>query len=401
MAVSARAARLTSGTILRSRRGKQLRKEVFILTPEPPEVIGGMQTFLRAQIRGFEEHGYAVRVFHRGNSGCTSLLRAVQRISNYLADPFVGLVVGRAAQRAIHENVLAVVSDSVVGWYPLHLPARCKLLHFHHGTYRGYAEVNRKHISRLGYLKMKWWDSMVLENLSVRHKLVLCNSGQTAQEVLRFYGQPSQVVPLIANFDYAPLDQTECRRKLDLPLDSRVGVFVGSIHPMKNFPIVRALVEALPDVHWLIALRGEIPEHRFPHSNVRIFRDALPSALRVIYSAANFSLCPSLYEPFGYVVAEALACGTPVVAAPGGASSLFLSEPPLDQLLVSSSTDPKPFVEAALRVLAKPDFYRRYVLEHVRPRIVELMSPENWWRRFFEVTGLPDLSSTFNGFIRD
>jgi len=38
-------------------------REVFILTTEPPEILGGMETFIRAQIHGLEERGYAVRVF--------------------------------------------------------------------------------------------------------------------------------------------------------------------------------------------------------------------------------------------------------------------------------------------------------------------------------------------------
>lgn len=372
--------------------GYGLRNEIFILTPEPPEILGGMQTFLRAQIRGFEERGYSVRVFHRGNSGFTSLLRIVQAVSHHIADPLLGWILGRAAQRALSENVSAVITDSIVGWYPLRVPPGCKLLHFHHGTYRGYAEVNRQHITLLGYLKMKWWDSMVMENLSVRHKQVLCNSEQTAAEVLRFYKQPSQVVPLIAGNDFAPLDQMECRRELNLPMDCPVGVFVGSIHPMKNFPVVRALIEALPEVRWILAVRGEVPENSFPQSNVYIFRDALPAVLRMIYSAATFSLCPSLYEPFGYVVVEALSCGTPVIATPGGASSLFLDRPPLDQLLVPASADPTHFIEATEKVIARQDYYRKCILEDVRPRILKLMAPNNWWRRFFEITGLSDLS---------
>jgi hypothetical protein len=31
---------------------------------------------------------------------------------------------------------------------------------------------------------------------------------------------------------------------------------------------------------------------------------------------------------------------------------------------------------------------RQQVIEQVRPQIIELMAPENWARRFFEVTGL-------------
>ena len=367
---------------------QQLRTEVFILTTEPPETLGGMETFIRELIRGFEQRGYTVRTFHRRNSGCDTLLRAANLVSNYFMSGLLGWVIGKAAQRAMNEGVAAVISHGLVGWYPLNVPPCCKQIHFYHGTYRAYAEVMRSHISLLGYWKMKWWDTMLLTRLSGRGKLILCNSGQVAAEVDRFFGYESHVLSLIGTRQSAPLDRAECRRGLGLPVDALVGAFVGSLHPMKNFPMVRALIQALPEVHWIIALRGDLPEEPLPSPNVLLIRDVPSEVISQIFSAADFSLCPSAYEPFGYVVPEALSCGTPVIAAPGGASSLFLSDPPLDCLLVPDSNDTEGFLAAVRQVLVRPAFYRQLVLEHARPRVEKWMSPENWWRRFFEVTGL-------------
>jgi glycosyltransferase involved in cell wall biosynthesis len=365
-----------------------LKTEVFILTTEPPDTLGGMETFIREQIRGFEQRGYAVRTFHRRNSGHDTFLRAANRASIHLTSGLLGWVIGKAAQRAMHEGVAAVISHGLVGWYPLRVPPFCKQIHFYHGTYRAYAEVMRSHISRLGYWKMKWWDTMLLTQLSGRGKLILCNSNQVAEEVDRFFGYESHVVSLIASRQSALLDQAECRRALGLPVDALVGAFVGSLHPMKNFPMVRALIQALPELHWIVALRGDLPKEPLPSPNVLLIRDVSSDIVPRIFSAADFSLCPSAYEPFGYVVPEALSCGTPVIAAPGGASSLFLSDPPLDCLLVSDSNDTNGFLAAVREVLARPAFFRQLVLEHARPRVEKWMSPDNWWRHFFEVTGI-------------
>jgi glycosyltransferase involved in cell wall biosynthesis len=367
---------------------QQLRSEVYILTTEPPETLGGMETFIREQIRGFEQRDYTVRIFHRRNSGRDTFLRLANQVSRPLSDALLGWVVGMAAQRAMHEGVAAVISHGLVGWYPLRVPPRCKQIHFYHGTYRAYAEVMRSHISLLGYWKMKWWDTMLLTRLSGRGKLILCNSGQVAAEVDRFFGYESQVVSLIGKCQSAPLDRAECRRALGLPRDALVGAFIGSLHPMKNFPMVRALIQELPELHWIIALRGDLPKEPLPSPNVLLIQDVPSEMVPQIFSAADFSLCPSAYEPFGYVVPEALSCGTPVIASPGGASSLFLSDPPLDCLLVPDSNDREGFLSAVRKVLARPDFYRQMVLEHAQPRVEQCMSPENWWRRFFEVTGL-------------
>lgn len=367
---------------------QQLRSEIFVLTTEPPETLGGMETFIRKQTQGLEQHGYAVRTFHRRNAGGDALLRVASQLSLPITEALLGWVIGKAAQRAMHEGVAAVISHGLIGWYPLRVPPRCKQIHFYHGTYRAYAEVMRPHISLLGYLKMKWWDTMLLTRLSGRSKLILCNSDQVAAEVDRFFGYESRVVSLIGSWPAAPLDRAECRRTLGLPVDGFVGAFVGSLHPMKNFPMVRALIEELPDVHWIVALRGDLPELPLPSPKVHLIRDMPSAGIPTIFSAADFSLCPSAYEPFGYVVPEALSCGTPVIASPGGASSLFLRDPPLDCLLVPDWNDKEGFLSAVRRVLARPGFYHQLVAEHARPRVEQWMAPENWWRRFFEVTGL-------------
>src|SRR5712692_1336146 len=126
---------------------REVKREIFILTPEPPETLGGLETFIREQIRGLQEHGYAVRVFHRQNSGGAFFLRLVRKMSPLVADSLMGLLIGQAAQQAMHPGVAAWIAHSGVGWYPLRLPSGCKNVHFHHGTYRGYAEVDRTNIS--------------------------------------------------------------------------------------------------------------------------------------------------------------------------------------------------------------------------------------------------------------
>ena len=365
-----------------------MKKEIFILTTEPPEILGGMETFIRQQILGFEERGYTVRVFHRGTSGWASFLRSANRLSRPLADALLGWVIGNAVQHAMHQAVAAVISHGVVGWYPLRVPTGCKQIHFYHGTYRAYAEVMRPHISLLGYWKMKWWDTMLLTRLSGRGKMVFCNSDQVAEEVRRFFGYESHVVSLIAPRQPAPTDRADCRHAFGLPIDALVGAFVGSLHPMKNFSIVRAMIKEFPDVHWIIALRGSLPDQPLPSQRIHLFRDVPPEIVPQIFAAADFSVCPSTYEPFGYVVPEALCCGTPVIAAPGGSSSLFLSDPPLNGLLVHDAHDVKAFLAAVSEVLSRPAFYRQLVLDHGRPRVEHWMAPANWWRRFSEATGL-------------
>src|SRR6267378_5756451 len=79
---------------------QKLRTELFILTTEPPETLGGMETFIRQQIRGFEQRGYTVRTFHRRNSGRDTFLNFANHVRRTLTEALLGWVIGKAAQRA-------------------------------------------------------------------------------------------------------------------------------------------------------------------------------------------------------------------------------------------------------------------------------------------------------------
>jgi glycosyltransferase involved in cell wall biosynthesis len=364
------------------------KKTVLILTTEPPESMGGMEHMIREMIRGLTAHGYRTDVFYGRNSEPAWTARRGGPIRTKLHATLRGYWVGKNAERHMTESVTAVISNSDVGYYRLQSPWPFKRIHFCHGTYRGQSEAIRPFISYGGYLYLKWWDSMLLERLSGRGKLILTCSDQVSEEVSRFFGQTS--VPVWVPIDtqtFKPLDVQACREALSLPQKRPIGLFVGSTHPMKGFPIIRALCKRMDDVHWVLALRGNVdPGDGYPAST--ILRDVSPSDLPVLYSAADFSVCPSLYEPFGYVVAEALACGTPVIATPGGASRLLLRESPFDGLLIRDRNSLDAFCAAVREVLRDPSFYRRAVIERIRPKLHELLATENWWRRFAAVTGL-------------
>jgi glycosyltransferase involved in cell wall biosynthesis len=362
---------------------------VFILTPEPPEGGGGMEHFVREALKVLEARGYRTEVFHRGNSEPSWFAKRTGRLGKKLAGTLRGYWIGRNAQEHMTEDVAGVISNSDVGYYPLRRRSPIKRFHFHHGTYRGQSEAIRPFIKYSGYLYLKWWGSMTLERLSGRGKLTLTNSEQVSAEVSEFFGHDSIAMWYpIDTKEFRVRDLDASRATLELPTGKPIGLFVGSVHPVKGFPLVMRLTERLREVHWLLALRGELPNKQVWGSNVTFLQNVAHDQIPLLYSAADFSVCPSLYEGFGYVVAESLACGTPVIASPGGASRFFLTKPPISRLLISDESPEDGFLAAVQEVLRDPQSYRKAVIEQVRPKIVELMAPENWSRRFFEVTGL-------------
>lgn len=362
---------------------------ILVLTGESPETTGGVEHVIRELIRGLEGLGYEVEVLHRHNSAPNWVAHPKNKLQRYTADPALGWCLGRRVKECLGKQVVAVVSNGVLGWYLPDLPKTVKKIHIYHGTYRGVSNAIRPYISAAGAFKLKWWDSMVLERLSGRGKQVICNSDQTREEVLRYFGHEGITawLPMDTNH-FRPLDKLECRKQFSLPLTGKIGMFVGSMQPSKGFPVVRSLMESLPEVKWILVLRGQVSEDIKRNLEISLFENAPAEVLPALYSAADFTVCPSRYEPFGYVVAEALSCGTPTVASYGGASCRFLRKEPFSSFLISPPPDLEKFLTGVREILRNPEYYRNSVIELIRPEIETVMSTEIWLRHFCELTGI-------------
>src|SRR5713226_6356409 len=365
-----------------------MRDEVFILTTGPIEGLGGMERSLQYVASGFQERGYAVRVFHAQNTGPDRWRHPDpnNKLEWFLAGGLHGFYIGRAARDARHAGVRLVLLISTVGWYPL--GKGVKRAQYFHGTYRGQAEAIRPFIKYRGYLKLKWWDAMVLERLSGKNKIALCCSELIRAEICSYFGYDAHVVwyPIDLNH-FRRLDTQDCRRHLGIE-SKAVGLYVGSSHPMKGFGVVEHIANNFPELTMLVAVRGPLPDGVQKLPNVRVFHNATYDLLPLLYNAADFSMCPSRYDPFPFVVAEALASGTPVIASPHGASLTFYNDAALKPLLTASTDDLEGFEHAVRQVLADSQRWRELIHARVRPRLEEMMAPENWWRRFQSVVGI-------------
>jgi starch synthase len=100
----------------------------------------------------------------------------------------------------------------------------------------------------------------------------------------------------------------------------------GIIHLVQALPYIEAGVQIVlcagaPDTEALAhEMSAEVERARASTSNEIIWIPEMvpPERLVVLYSHAELFVCPSIYEPFGIINLEAMACGTPVVAAAVG-----------------------------------------------------------------------------------
>jgi len=161
---------------------------------------------------------------------------------------------------------------------------------------------------------------------------------------------------------FCPGSREDARLQLDLDLDTRVLLYVaahGAANPYKDFGTVRRALDELQ--HWqsdrkiiLLVVGSNDPDQNVgPHILIRhVGCVASQPSLAVFYRAADLVVHSALEETFGNVVAEAMACGTPVVAASGG-GVVELIEHGCTGLLVPPR-QPVKLAEAILQLLQQP-----------------------------------------------
>lgn len=107
------------------------------------------------------------------------------------------------------------------------------------------------------------------------------------------------------------------REKYGIPPEKKVGLFVGSFHPVSGYGMAARLAREMKDIFWIFVLKHEInAKTKLP--NVKLFGPQPRNILPEFYSMADFILSPSPCEGFNLRVIEAGACNIPVVTTATG-----------------------------------------------------------------------------------
>jgi starch synthase len=183
-----------------------------------------------------------------------------------------------------------------------------------------------------------------------------------------FRVDPERVVVIHNGVDAEAFARTERREALGRHrVRPPYVLFVGRISEQKGIFQLLEAARALPEGVQLVlcASSPDTPEllARLEAAvagrpAVRWINAMLPVAEVVeLYSHAAVFACPSIYEPFGLINLEAMACGTPVVASRVGG---------IPEVVVDGETgwlvepgDPAALAEALRRALADPERARR------------------------------------------
>lgn len=150
-------------------------------------------------------------------------------------------------------------------------------------------------------------------------------------------GEKIEVIPNGIDIElFKPMDKAECRKKLSLPLDKKIVLFVGNLEKVKGVDILVEAMKGLPEDACLVIVgEGSLTQdtktqrHKDTRLKDRItFAGAKPhSEIPIWMNAADVFCLPSRNEGCPNVILEALACGVPIVASKvGGILELIKGE---------------------------------------------------------------------------
>ncbi len=162
---------------------------------------------------------------------------------------------------------------------------------------------------------------------------VIAVSKGTRDDVLRLFDVPAERVHVIHNGidtnDYAPTQETAALEKFRVDKAKPYVLFVGRITRQKGIIHLVNAIRYLPSDMQVVLCAGapDTPEIEAEmeaavaavtsdHPNVVWIPEVVDKPnIRQLYSHATVFCCPSVYEPFGIINLEAMACQTAVVAS--------------------------------------------------------------------------------------
>lgn len=219
-----------------------------------------------------------------------------------------------------------------------------------------------------GYDFTLWLEKTAIEMADA----VIAVSNGTKADILRHFDVPEERVPVIYNGidpdEYQPTYSDETLKKHGIDPSLPFVLFVGRITRQKGIVhlvnAIRhlspgtqvALCAGAPDTPEIATEMEQAVEAARAGFGGKIvwIKEMIPTNEKIqLYSHARVFCCPSIYEPFGIINLEAMACETPVVAsAVGGMLEIVLPGEtgtlvPLEQQTESpfEATDPERFAK--------------------------------------------------------
>jgi glycosyltransferase involved in cell wall biosynthesis len=222
------------------------------------------------------------------------------------------------------------------------------------------------------------WEIVAEQKSFSSSKAIIAHSSMIANEIQRYYGiSPEKIhclLPPINTLEFhlgIRANREAYRRKWQIQ-DNRITLlFPSTGHKRKGLdPLLKALEQLPPERYELLIAGDKLPASKLP-ANVRCL--GFVTDMAELYVAVDFTIMPSFYEPFGLVVPESLACGTPVIVSTYvGAKDLLTDDYGIVMPSVGVQAIKQAIIHASQQTFSIPtDFAQRHNLT-VKSHIDEL-----------------------------
>ena len=315
-------------------------KALFLTNEYPPHIYGGAGVhvdYLSRELARLIE--VEVRCFgEQKSSGTNPIVRGFKLdVSNYTSPKPLRSVFG-AVQRCLDFNTLAIDADIVHchTWYShfggilAKLNYRIPLVITVHSL-EPLRPLKREQLGG-GYDFSLWVEKTALEMADA----VIAVSNGTKEDVARLFRvEPARLHVIYNGIDleeYRPTERTDALVRYGIDPSRPYLLFVGRITRQKGivhlaraipfmdrgFQIV--LCAGAPDTPEITAeMKAAVSQAQKERSGVIWIEEMVDKeSVRQLYTHAAVFCCPSIYEPFGIINLEAMACETAVVASAVG-----------------------------------------------------------------------------------
>lgn len=270
---------------------------------------GGTESYLLDLIKGFREVGDEVDlyIYKRDSNlpvpdGCRLIQKKRSWTPRLLRDFRFASWTQKAVNRSLYDCVITL--------------ARTEINHIsvcggnHPGYLRHMGKSTRLRDRKYINLEKKCFQSS---------QYVIAHSAMMRDEIIHYYDLKEENVKVI----YPPSDPSRFHCGLrkqrqafadthHIDLSKMNFLFPSTGHKRKGFFELLEAFKMLPVSGCELFIVGDKPEIPLP-PNVHFL--GFVNDIEKLYTAVNFTILPSKYEPFGLVVSESLACGTPVIVS--------------------------------------------------------------------------------------
>jgi len=238
---------------------------------------------------------------------------------------------------------------------------------------------------------------------------IIATAPQEKSDLTKYYGTDASkvvVVPCGVNLElFQPVDREEARQAIGFSTRDFLITYVGRLEKRKGIDTLLQALHILEDDEVQVVIVGgpqtrkdflswtELGEEPFQAYRALIEEYDLAGQvtftggkdqdqLSKYYSAADITVIPSYYEPFGLTAIEAMACGSSVIASRVGGLKSTVEEDHVG--LLFDPRNPRDLADNIERLKSFPPTNEKYQ-KNARPYVVEKFSWSQVTRQIVEI----------------